>query len=131
MQLPTAGAIQVTSPHGRDEAEAATTSPATDVIVTDTYSAGIYRWQGVGEAKREGAFAVNPPAEESDLTAVKPTDLQNAVRNCLVAGSLEDLSTMIADLDQGKPLWDYLLAATLVIVIIETALANRVKPLRE
>jgi len=128
--LPSAGPIELSLPGSQRPRP--TTAPATAAAsvtaVKDTYVAGIYRWTSRGELRRWGVFAVNPPAEESNLAAIDPNQLRRDVPSCLIAGSLDQLAEHIEELETGKPLWDYLLAVALIFMIIETALANRTRP---
>jgi hypothetical protein len=62
------------------------------------------------------AFAVNPPAEESDLRPLDSTQLakQTGARTGYLVGGREDLN----DLVRGRPLWHwFILAATCVLVV--------------
>ncbi|HAU37194.1 MAG TPA: hypothetical protein DCX07_05700 [Phycisphaerales bacterium] len=109
-------------------------SPAGEAVFDRADRLGVYRWQATGADGKsvEGCFAVNPPGTETRLTALPPA----ALRQMLARDGLDrvyvgdDLSgaTAAASADaQGRNWWDYLLAAVLVVLVVEAVVANRVR----
>ena len=80
----------------------------------------------------EGAFAVNPVGQESDLDAFTPKNFQNAMTrrgltHVYVAPTLKEASDQAEKLAQGHNWWDLLLAIVIVLLVAEAMVANRQK----
>ncbi|MDD4892263.1 MAG: hypothetical protein PHU85_20260, partial [Phycisphaerae bacterium] len=109
--------------------------PAAEFVATDAI--GLYSWRLLGESaldsRTHGSFAVNAPAEESNLATIDGDRLATMLpdRTVLVGRSVADLADKIEQSRKGSPLWPYLLAAVLVLLAVEAKIANRSKPSAE
>ncbi len=87
-------------------------------------SPGIYVLKDLG-GRELHRFAANLPASESDLSMLAPPDVeQQIVRNAEAADTIL-AAGLFGDPTRGKELWRLLLAAALVLLILEPFLANR------
>lgn len=94
---------------------------------------GLYRWKvsrEAGGAAPEGAFAVNPYGPESRVEPMKADEFVGAMKarrfeRVYVAGSLEEASALAAAGSRGRNWWDLMLAATILVFVVEAVIANR------
>ena len=139
-------AINITKPDGTIipliVKPAATNAPA-DITFTQTDKPGIYRWQtiinkGNTPVELQGAFAINPEGDECDLTRISPSQLADAFRLAAQqAGksapaiyfgkSLDEVRSVAAAASAGVNIWDRFLAAVIVLLVLESLIANRFK----
>jgi len=139
-------AINVTTPSGAIIPLVLKPSPANapvDIAFSQTDKPGIYRWQAITEkastpADLRGAFAINPDGDECDLTRISPSQLADAF--CLAAQqpgksapaiyfgkSLDEVRSVAAAASAGVNIWDRFLAAVIVLLVLESLIANRFK----
>jgi len=139
-------AINITKPDGTIipliVKPAATNAPA-DTTFTQTDKPGIYRWQttinkGNTPVELQGAFAINPEGDECDLTHIPPSQLADAFRLAAQQSgksapaiyfgkSLDDVRSVAAAASAGVNIWDRFLAAVIVLLVLESLIANRFK----
>ncbi len=101
----------------------------------DTNEPGLYRWDFLGSdnvLETGGAFVVNPAGHESNLAAYSPEELSAALRangleNVHIGPSLQSVQVSAADKAQGRNLWDVLITAVILLLVIEAVFANRRK----
>ena len=96
---------------------------------TDPFWAANFEQPGIwrlSQGTHERLIAVNVDPAESDLTylpaerlAVRPGDVRIAT-----AGTHQELLDQLARSSSGRPLWPALLAAALVVAVLESILAN-------
>jgi hypothetical protein len=95
--------------------------------------AGVYRWQvvgpDIGASAPHGAFAVNAPAGEGDLTACSPGELRDALRRAGVdrlalAATLTEARAQLAASRQRRNWWDVAAAAVAALLMIELLAAS-------
>ncbi len=77
-------------------------------------------------------IAVNMDPAESDLTAMDPDELVGAVSAGTAEGDEVQAAVVLApdERERRQGLWWYLVVATLLILVTESILSNRVRPLR-
>ena len=100
-------------------------------VFRDTYRAGIYQWQTVGESPQRGAFVVNPDGNESNLAEIDAGRLlaESPIPNrTFVAANSEELARIVEEQRRGSPLWDYVLFVVVLFAVLECLLANRSRP---
>jgi hypothetical protein len=92
-----------------------------------TRYAGIYALSLTGDRAPRAYYAVNLPSEESDLRPISRRDLERALGDVRMSWvSLpEKLDTAIAQARRGIELWRYIVAAIIVLMLIETWLAQQ------
>lgn len=90
-----------------------------------TDRAGIYR-VGLGGADNRDAFAVNRPADESDLTRLDEARIKAALGSAPVqfAHYTDDIASVVRRSRQGTEYWRFLIVATLVLLFAEALLAR-------
>ncbi len=99
-----------------------------------TFADGTYRWKTT-DGKAEGAFVVNPPGDEADLS---PGDIealaresnsgsQAAERPAIVAYSVPELLGQMEHRSEGTSLEPGFIAMVLMLAVVEAMMANRVK----
>lgn len=96
----------------------------------ETRWAGFYR-ANVGDNMSEARmFAVNPPAGESDLTAMTPADAEQRHPNldCTWIGPADDLSRIVAASRTGIEVWPHLILLASLCLVTEQLLAARWAP---
>jgi len=94
--------------------------------------AAIWKWAGhrwchlmADDTDELHRFAANLPASESDLTTLAPPDAeQQLVRNAEAKDAVL-AAGLFGDPTRGKELWRLLLAAALLLLMLEPILANR------
>lgn len=92
---------------------------------------GIYRWTVPGSLLAgqpvSGAFAVNSDGGECDLSPVDMPALAEALRPApLFAGhTVEEAQQAAANAAAGSNFWDILLAGVILLLVVESVLANR------
>ncbi|RKY04516.1 hypothetical protein DRP77_03590, partial [Candidatus Poribacteria bacterium] len=85
---------------------------------------GVYK---AGPAGGGGAifFAVNAPADESDLAEADPGEIAKRIDGrVFVVGSAGDLKRELSGLRGGRELWAWFLTGALCLMAVETALSN-------
>ncbi len=99
----------------------------TTVTFEGTGKPGIYRavWRAAG-AQRERLFAVNIPREESRLERMPPAQLKDALKaeKVRVLAGADFSRDVLRREREGFPLWNYLFAAGLVLLVVESWVAN-------
>ena len=147
--LPKGAAIQVTAPGHDAEGKVRVkslpvrkTREGNLAVFTDTSVPGVYRWKlllpGVGPDDKlpAGAFAVNPPGVESRLEAYSPEQFKDSLqklgcRRVYVAGTVEQVNRAAADDARGRNWWDLMLAAAILLLVVEAVVANRFRKQEE
>jgi len=86
---------------------------------------GFYRLRLEGSAVREEAFAVNPPAGESNLERIPDKKIVRFIRLEHKAGSKQSISRQVVAVREGRDVSMPLLWVLLLAVFIESVLANR------
>ncbi len=128
------GPITLTPPNGQTQrvVETTPTAEGLEATFTDTHRPGIYGWQiGTGdEPLDEGVFAVNPYGEGCDLRAFEPDEFIRAMRargfeRVYVAGTRAEALATAADAAEGRNWWDLLIAAVVLLLVVEAVVANR------
>jgi len=122
-------AIRVTTPHRQSRTVAA---EGTRLRFAETETPGVYRLTGEGTVGEEfaDAFAVNPPAEESDLTPASPEAVEAKFRPAplwLTDGAEPDFGATLQDWRLGRELSAYFLLLALVLALVESLLSNRLQ----
>ncbi len=121
-------AVNVTTPDG--SIEVLTISDSSEAVFTKTNQPGIYRWE-VAANGPAGAFAINPAGVESDLSAIAPEAMAEAIKSqndgvgVYFGGTLDDVHKSAAEAAAGDNLWDRLLAVVILLLVIEAVVANR------
>jgi len=89
--------------------------------------AGIYRWAAGPDASIAGAFAVNTDGTEFDLGAVSSDLLRDRLgeSRAFIGGSIEEVHAAAASRAAGRNLSEPLLIAVIILLVLETRLANR------
>ena len=99
-------------------------------MFTKTNQPGIYRWKVAADGPAS-AFAINPAGVESDLSAIAPEALTEAIKSqndgvgVYFGGTLDDVHKSAAEAAAGDNLWDRLLAVVILLLVIEAVVANR------
>ncbi|HNW33745.1 MAG TPA: hypothetical protein PKM25_02355, partial [Candidatus Ozemobacteraceae bacterium] len=78
-----------------------------------------------GSTVREEAFAVNPPAVESDLERIPDRRIVRFIRLEHQAGSKQSLGQKVVAVREGRDVSMPLLWALLLVILAESVLANR------
>lgn len=94
------------------------------VVIDGMELPGVYKAEPAGGG---GAifFAVNVPADESDLAEVDPDRIIRLIDGrAFVVGSAGDLKRELSGLRGGRELWAWFLTGALCLMAIETALSN-------
>lgn len=86
---------------------------------------GFYRLRLEGSLVREEAFAVNPPAGESNLERIPDKKVVRFIRLEHKAGSKQSISRQVVAVREGRDVSMPLLWVLLLAVLIESVLANR------
>ena len=97
------------------------------------FERGFYRIRPVNDRTAVLAtIAVNLDPAESDLTAMDPDELVGAVSASSVDGDEVQAAVVLGpgDRERRQGLWWYLVVAALLILVTESILSNRVRPLR-
>ncbi len=95
------------------------------------YHSGLYALEG------EHPIAINCASETSEILAWKTDELNKKFSGTpkgkllFASCSSVDIEKHLLALAKGKPIWDYILFAAIIIMLIETFLANLHKPLSE
>ncbi len=101
-----------------------------------TATEGLYQW-GSADQKSAGMFAVNPPAEEVDLSSANALELADEAnlaggpatgRTAIVAHSPEELLSQLQTRSEGTALAPGILGMVLILAVLEALLANRYRP---
>jgi hypothetical protein len=93
----------------------------------DTHAAGIYRLRILtGKRPVEHAFAVNPDPAEADPATIDAEELYSpAGSGALLAHDATELRQVLARLNEGTPLIDFLLTVVFLSGLAELLVANR------
>jgi hypothetical protein len=100
---------------------------------SQTSRPGFYRWKLLdepGDVRDQGALAVNPAAEEGDLSRMAPEaviqQLQRRGLDRAYAGSsVQQVQSAAAADTVGRNWWDLLAAGVILLLVVEAVLANR------
>ncbi len=95
------------------------------ITIPQTDQAGLYRLRLEGSTVREEAFAVNPPAVESDLERIPDRRIVRFIRLEHQAGSKQSLGQKVVAVREGRDVSMPLLWALLLVILAESVLANR------
>lgn len=107
-----------------------TADPVTGAVVTERIAkSGFYRITMDGQPA--GILAVNPHGDESDLRSMDPRELEAGTRDVEKARSLlagvSGNTARVEDLQKNRPLWQYLVLFTILLLLTEQWL-SRLKP---
>ncbi len=88
------------------------------------YRAGLYYLQN------QNPIAINCSSKAVDLAGYTVDEINKGQRDSLVfaGNSSADIEKHLISLAKGKPLWDYILLSAVIIMVLETLLANLRKP---
>jgi hypothetical protein len=97
------------------------------LVLKDLTEPGHYELVEPESRATVGAFSLNPPASESDLTRLTEKDLDDRLgaERYQLAESLEDLKDDINAADIGQEVFPVLLALVIVVFCGEHLVANR------
>ncbi|SFH53466.1 BatA domain-containing protein [Planctomicrobium piriforme] len=100
---------------------------ATSVVIENISTPGHYQLIDPDSREAVGAFSINAPPEESDLTRLTAQDLNDrlGVDRYQIAQSLEELKDRINAADLGQEIFPLLLVLVIVIFCGEHLVANR------
>ncbi len=105
-------------------------------VFTDTSRAGVYRWEVVGtggdEVPLTGLFVVNPDPRESDLEPIDAETFRvgmrgKGIRKVYVGTTVEQVNAAATSDAKGENWWDLLAAVAILLLVVETVLANRTR----
>jgi hypothetical protein len=123
--------VDVTTPNGAVINVRVAEGGATQWTFNRAGSPGVYSWK-TSDSRFSGAFAVNPPAEEADLSpadvealAKEATAAETGGQGAMVARNLPDLLRQLAHRGEGTTLMPGFLALVLILAVGEALLANR------
>jgi hypothetical protein len=93
--------------------------------------AGFYRVRPLDNAREPTVIAVNPDAEESDLSHVEPEAIvgQVVTNGTAVQANAAPEVTGPEQMERRQGLWWYLLGAATLLLIAETLIARRTEPI--
>jgi hypothetical protein len=97
---------------------------------TDTHDAGVYLVKLFNQTPpKRLAFAVNPDPAECDPATVDRSELlrQFGTQPVVICDEPEELARAIRRMREGTGLWEGILAAVLVALVMEAFLANRLR----
>ena len=100
---------------------------ANRAVFRATERPGIYRAEyAVADAPIRQWFAVNVSPSESDLSRYTLAEASEklGLRNVVPVARPEKIAEVVRTEREGLPLWDYLLAATLLLAVLETFVGN-------
>ena len=132
IRVPVSGTYDLVSPSGR----VARTAGTPDGIETGPLlETGVYTLFPA-DGKDTAAFVVvNPPAAEGDLRYLSPDVATERLRpvagNVFSATDSGELYRVTALARKGLPVYDYILAIVVALVVFETFFANRITPPRQ
>jgi len=112
--------VPATNGHGQDARGT--------LLYSDTHEPGIYVVRPLGPTASEAvAVAVNPDADESDPRTITVEELGDRLAGAalVVANGPDELAEVFRRLREGHSLWDIILSTVLVLLVVETYLANR------
>ena len=97
-----------------------------DALQRWTHAPGVYRWQAAGESSLTGAFVINAPPEESDLTRVEPEKALAMLgeRRSFLAEDIDAVRRIRAELGSETQLRNYIIFLVLGIALLECFLSN-------
>jgi len=109
------------------DGDAEITGPGGPVALEQIDQVGVYRWTAGVDGSIEGAFAVNTDGAEYDLRPALPADLQERFGEdrTFIGSGVADVHAAAADRAAGMSLSEPLLVLVIVLLVLETRLANR------
>ncbi len=113
------------------KSEAMEGHPGQQFVYRDTHAIGIYTLRPLNTARPTTiAWSVNLDADEANPATISHEDMEKRFGDTPIvfADDPEDLSSTFRKLREGESLWEFVLAAVLLVLVFETFISNLLNP---